>query len=513
MLSGKNIVVTIGNNGTVVALYDSNEIKNKIFLDELNDKTKEQIKAVFTEHKSAQSYLMLDTVDQVYKKKSYPLVTRGDLNRLIKRDMLSDGDKESLKNYIILKRQKPSTKSPQNNKWDCLFVSASNSENLTNWIDFLLEMPNRLVGIFMLPVESFQLLKLLKKEITKPKAKKDNLYCLVIHNKVSGTRQIVFSDQGIVFTRLVDYNFSQENFLERYEQDLYSTFEYLKRLFPDITISELSIINILPPEVIESIKKINSPNLAFTNYTPYEAAVKAGLPKLLPNNSSSCDILISRVFANGQKILKFSTPKISYFDKFFITLKASYFFIAFFALTASLVMILSIFSQSGLRESINSAKNQKITALQEFAKVQQSALEGSKINQTDNGEEIDIERVSDLGKLNQTLGSNHADFIEFYNNLKFIKNYNVKLAKFSYSLNGFNNKLPSANNNYTFSLRGEISNKSGDIEDLFSEFDGLVAKTKERFDKNRVSYTDLPRDIDFNKKYHQFPIDFIISKQ
>ncbi len=515
MLSGKNIVVTIGNNGAVVALHEGNDIKNKIFLDELNDKTKEQLKSIFLANKSAQSYVLLDTVDQIYKKKSYPLVRRGDLIRLVKRDLAIDGDKESLKNYIILNRKKTKTKSTQNNKWESLFVSASNTETISSWVEFLLEMPNRLVGIYMLPVESFQLLKSLKKDIrthSKIRAKRNDLYCLVLQNKVSGIRQIVFSESGIVFTRIVDYNFSQPDFLEKYEQDLYSTFEYLKRLFPDITMSELDIVNVLPSEGIEAIKKLNTTELNFINYTPSQAATQLGYSQLLPSNSSSCDLLISKIFFKNPKILKFSTPKISSLEKFFLGLRASYYADVFFIIATLGAIVFSIFSQGKLYEDIEDAKTRKSAAIQEFARVQKLALEGAKTDKTENGEAIDIERVTDFGKIDQALSSNGTNIADFYSNLKFIKNYNVNLSKFSYSLNGFNPKSPSANGNYSFSLSGIIQNKSGDIEDLFSEFDGLVAKTKETLNKNRVTYTDLPRNIDFNQKYYSFPIELSISK-
>ncbi|MBP7710251.1 MAG: hypothetical protein KA100_04190 [Rickettsiales bacterium] len=516
MLSKKNIVVTIGNYGAVVALHDGSDIKNKIFLDELNDKTKEEIKSVFLANKSASTYILVDTVDQIYKKKVYPLVRRGDLTRLVKRDMASDGDTESFKNYIVLNRTKSSKKNPQtNNRWECLFVSASNTETISHWLEFLLEMPNRLVGIYMLPVESFQLLNSLKKDITarsKVKNKRNDLHCLIMQNKVSGTRQVVFSNGGIVFTRLVNYDFAQADFLEKYEQDLYSTFEYLKRLFPDVLMSELDIINILPSEAIEEIKKLNSADLNFVNYTPSQAAAQIGESKILPSNSASCDLLISRTFSKGKKLLKFSTAKIASIEKFFIGLQISKYLSAAFVFATVVALLFSAFSRSGLKTTIATAKTQKFAAIAEFSRVQQLALEGAKTNTTEDGEALNIEKVTDFGKMEEALGANGTNISDFYSNLKFLKNYNVRLNGFSYTLNNFNQKSPTPTQSYKFNFKGKILNKSGDIEDLFAEFDSLVAKVKENLNKNQVTYTDLPRNIDFNQKYYEFPIDFTVSK-
>ncbi len=96
MFSEKNIVVTIGNIGSVIAVHEGNNIKNKIFLDELNDDSqKHLIKEVFAKNKSAPIYILLDTVDQSYKRKTYPLVRKADLNQIIKRDLINDGDKRT----------------------------------------------------------------------------------------------------------------------------------------------------------------------------------------------------------------------------------------------------------------------------------------------------------------------------------------------------------------------------------------------------------------------------------
>jgi hypothetical protein len=514
MFSKKNIVVTIGNYGSVVALHDGSKIKNKIFLDELNDKSKEELKGIFLSHKDASVYILIDTVDQSYKKKVYPLVRKSDLTRLVKRDMASDGDKESFKNYIILNQAKSKVKVPQSSKrWECLFVSSTNSDIVSKWIEFLLEMPNRLVGIYMLPVEAFNLLNLLKKDIksrSKIKNKRNDLYCLIMQNKVSGIRQVVFSNSGIVFTRVVNYDFNQPDFLEKYEQDIYSTFEYLKRLFPDVSMSELDIVNILPTEALESIKKLNSTEMNFISYTPAQAAAQIGDSKLLPINSASCDLLLSRVFSKSNKILKFSTSKIAAIDKFFVGLKVSYYMNIMFIFATVVAILYSAFSREGLRRMINSAEAQKTAAAEDFSKIQKMALEGAKTNE--DGEAVDIEKVTDFGKIEQALGSVGTSVSDFYIKLKFLKNFNVKLSSFTYAIVGFNQKSPSPSQNYKITLNGQILNKSGDIEDLFNEFDSLVVKVKDNLNKNQVSYTDLPRNIDFNQKYYSFPIDFSISK-
>jgi hypothetical protein len=515
MFSKKNIVVTIGNYGSVVALHENKEVKKKIFLEELNDKAKEELRGIFTSNKTTPIYILIDTIDQSYRKKTYPFVRRSDLTRLVNRDIANDVDKESFRNYIILNNKNSTSKVARaNRRWECLFVSSSSSETVNSWIDFLLDSSGLLVGIYMLPVETFSLLKSLKKDIknrSKVKNKKNDLYCVILQNKASGIRQIVFSDSGIVFTRIVNYDFSKpDEFAEKYEQDIYSTFEYLKRLFPDVTISDLSIVNIMPDDALETIKKLNSTELNIINYTPYEVAAKIGEPKLLPKNSASCDLIISKCFFKNKKILKFSTAKIAVFEKFFIAFKLSYYLNLVLIIATIAAMAFSFFSRESLKQVIASAEAHKNIALIELSKIHKMANAESSSNEEI--ESVSIERVTDFGKIHQAVGSVGTDPKEFYAKLKFLAELNVKLNKFTYAISGFNQKSPSSLNNYNISIAGDMKNSSGDIEDLFSEFDNLVASVKENLGENKVNYTSLPRNIDFNKKYYSFPVDFRISK-
>ena len=372
-----------------------------------------------------------------------------------------------------------------------------------------------MVGIYMLPVEAFNLFKKLKHHVktqSKVKNKKNDLYCLVMQNKASGIRQIVFSDQGIVFTRVVNYDFKQTDFLEKYEQDIYSTFEYLKRLFPDVSIAELDIINILPSEALNAIKNLNNVELNLVNYTPYQAAQQTGNGKILQEGSSSCDLLISKVFSKEKKILKFTTSKISSVEKFYYILQTSYYLNLCLFVAVCFVGVSTIFSQDKINEVVDAAETAKFTALSDLQKLQQSALYGTKLGDSD--KEVDIDKAVDFGKMEEIFGSKTGvNFMDFYTQLRFLKEFNVKLGGFSYSLSGFNGKSPSQNTGYKFSFTGNMSNKSGDIEDLFKEFDNLTVEVKKIMGQDQqIKYSELPRNIDFNQKYYSFPIDFTISK-
>ena len=509
MLSDKKFIVTIGNYGAVVALHNENKILSKIFLEELNDKTKEELGALFKANKSSEIYILLDTLDQSYKKKVYPSVTKSDLSRVVQRDMNSDADKESLKNFILLNPKKTSS----NHRWECLFVSSSKSDVINNWVDFLLNLNNHLVGIYMLPVEAFSLFKLMENSIKSTQKNvdlKNDIHCLIIQNKVSGIRQIVFSSSGIVFTRVVNYDFTQKDFLEKYERDIYSTFEYLKRIFPDIAIANLNIVNIFQNEVLEIIKKTSNLELKLSCYTPFQAASELGYSNLIPQDSQFCDLLISKIFYKQKKILKFDTPQINLFSKMFLGLKVSHYANLTLIGLICLTFIYAAVTQHNLSNLLDAANTEISLAQLEVDKIKSTTFDGEQL--TENGEVVNLEKVIDFGKIETALGNLEINLSDFYEKLIFLTKFHTKLSVLSYNLASFDYKNPPATADYKIQITGELINKTGDIENLFTEFDLLASEIKKSFNKNNVQYPQLPKDMDFSQKYYSYPVNFTIGK-
>ncbi|MDX2082421.1 MAG: hypothetical protein SFV53_00320 [Rickettsiales bacterium] len=515
MLSNKKkFIVIIGDKGAVIALNDSNKIKNKIFLEELTEESKIDLKNLFIKNQLVPISILLDTVDQSYKKKTYPTIKKRDLEHIVKRDMANEGDSESLKNYLIFDNKK---KDGSGVKSESLFVLASKTEKISNWLDFLLDMPNHTTGIYMLPIESFHLFQLLKKDIKIiSKAKRssgDSIYFLIIQTKVSGMRQIIFSDQGIIFTRSVNYEVQEKDFLEKYEQDIYSTFEYLKRLLPEIRILEIDIINILSADFLEKIKTIHSTELNFINYTPSEAATKTGYDKILSENSKYCDLLISKAVSSSKKILKFTTPQINSLGKLFNALKISYWVNFIIALISFISAVAVVFIPSSTSKMVAQAKIERSIANRELEKANLlNDDQGPKI--TENNVVIENDQIVDIGKVNETISAIGTDFVKTYYDLSFLKKNDVKLLSFLYSISSsFNGKNIATKTKYSLSFKGNIDNKSGDINDIFKDFDSLSGEIKKKFADKKIEYPAIPRNIDFVQKYYTFPVEFTISQQ
>lgn len=506
MFSKKSIVITIGDHGCVVALQEGDNIKKRIFVDRLDDSTKVELnKNIFSSDKKSPVYLLIDTSDQSYRKKIYPSIRTMDLSKIIKRDLANDGDDKSFKNYRILKQKKSKEKNKQNaSRQECLFISISTSKVIESWVDYISALPNYLVGIYTLPIEGFHIFKALSKNIkeqSKIKNRRNDVYFLIVENKTSGVRQMVFSEsQGLIFTRVVRYDLNDRDLVKKYEKDILSTIEYLKRLFVDISSRDIDIVNILPFELLEKIKNVSHDELHFVNYTPCQAALEANYSNTIPKNGKNCDLLFSKSFHKNRKILKFSIPKVQHLEKFFILLNVT----KYVNVAAMIFIFISLLffgvTLKKLDEKTEVAEMRMHNASKELSQLRSLGL-------GKHDEDVDIEQIFDFGRTETLLGKANADLLDFYIKLKFLKEFGVKLDEFEY--NNRNYIDGNVNNiDYSFVFKGELANKSGDIDNLFIEFDALTGEIKKRFKDNKVIHSELPRNIDFNQKYYSYPINF-----
>ncbi len=534
MLSNRKFVILIGSLGTTITLHKGDDIVQRLLVREISEEQKTTITKLLSKYKNVPISIIFDTSDQNYRKKLYPNIGKTDLQKLIRRDLAADVSTDTFKSHLVLGKAKLS---PRDIKWECLFASFTNTEYTTKWIDLLFEMPNQIVGIYTLPIESFRLCTLINKTIfkptkntKKPKAKsatdsnqKDasikplldtitvepKFFCFTIQNEISGTRQIVFSPNGLVFTRVVDYNFDDKNFYIKYEKDILNTFEYLKRLFPIADINEIRFVNILPQKAVEVIE-INSGSINFHNYSAIGLAKKLNYGKVVEQGNEFTDALISHTFYKSKKILKFTTPKIRIFDKLFFFVKAATALSYACAISILIILAITSYSLNKLASDKELAEAAKVEVMAELAKPRVEVPVDSTI--TFGNQVVLMEKAVDVAKINEVFGPNDNALVSSYIKLAALRNFNILVTNFSYKTNGFIAKAPTTPKNYTINFVGDLNNVSGDIDDLFSTFDSLIANLKKNFSDSDVKYKDIPRNIDFTSKHYSAKVDFSITK-
>lgn len=508
--------IIIGEHGIILTLHKKGKIVNKIFANKFEKAEKEAFLKLFNSNKRIPISILLDTIDQSYKKKDYPFIKKSDLLHLVKKDIFADEEKDAVKNHFILSNSHEETKAEKNRKWHILFINASISALTQEIIDLCSESDNVLNGIYALPLESLNLFKKLKKNINSSmspeEVKKYRSYCMVTQTKVSGIRQSVFFEDQMIFTRLLDYNSADPNFAKKYEKDLEATSGYIHRIFPEIELSDLETINILPAEAIKQIDSINNIDFHFHNFTPHKASLLASENLKISEKSAVCDLIFSKVFCESKKkILKFSNKRIKIVDKMRMFISSIYVANLAFLLAIAIYIFISVSGFKELEEEISKSGSKKLIAFQNLNEATSLILK-SKHSESSNSFD-NAEKILDFGKLNEEFSKYEDLFFQSYKDLKFTKNHPVKFDNVNFQIEPFKSERKNSNVKYYVSLKGKILNKSGDIEDLFAEYDDLTAAMKRQYKKATVKYSELPKNIDFTKKYYDYNIEYSIQNR
>jgi len=140
-----------------------------------------------------------------------------------------------------------------------------------------------------------------------------------------------------------------------------------------------------------------------------------------------------------------------------------------------------------------------------FKKVKSSAFDD------DDSGSLPIDEVMDFGRINDALGKGGIDIFDVYKKLKLSAASGAVIKSFIYGISGYNPKNPATIPPPKFNINGAINTPSGDVEDLFKQYDGLLLATKNAFPNYNVTYSELPKDIDFSKKYYNFSYDLTIT--
>jgi hypothetical protein len=510
MLNTKKFTVSIGEYGIIVALHNHKDVQNKILVAALTDENKPQLKELFSKNSTAPVYILIDTIDQNYKKKTYPPVTKSDFNKMVKRDFTKEIDHviKSFQNYYGVRDK-------INKKWECVFVSTNYSPEIEKWIEFLLGMPNDLVGIYMLPIETNVLATSIFDVIKTEhdiKINENTVLSFIVQNKISGVRQVVFSGQSIVFTRVVNYNFEDPQFAEHFEQDVFRANEYLKMIFPKLKAQDVIVVNILSEEVIKKIENTAANrDLTFINYSPSAIAGKLGITNATSKNSGNfSDIIIANQFANNpKKLLKFTTRPIVILGRLYLAIKSLLFTNLAMAAAVFLILFITIGTQYQSDNKISQLNKEKLRLQQQLQSINNAALEGG-----DKKDDNLANEIIDFGKIDEVLSKTEVNITSVFNRLAMIRKQNASATAFSYNIPEYNPKAEVfLINKASFHVSGDIYDQSGDIEALFRKFDNLNLDTKNKFPEFNIKYSEIPKNIDFSKKYYSFPFDLTIENK
>jgi hypothetical protein len=291
------LVFSIGDDGCIITCFSGKTLIKRVFA--INPLASE-FEDIAKNYPTADIYVLLDNIDQSYNLALLPPVSSGYLKKLINRKIASDFDKNDLNSVIRMGREKTARKDHK-----CLFISVRNAPPVSDWIDAILELPNKFMGAYLLPLESAnfisQLREIVKKEDAKIEAPQWEV--LVSHNRVGGIRQVVLKDGQFIFTRISQLNLTStdaESISNSITQEAINTLEYIRRIgYNDDQL--LNIYFVCSRDIAQYVTDLSTNSIRVFSYYPYKIATELQFSAVAQESDKYCDVVFAASFANNKK--------------------------------------------------------------------------------------------------------------------------------------------------------------------------------------------------------------------
>lgn len=287
-LPRKALTLVIGDDGTI--LYGEGVRGARgLFTPSFDDPATARIVERLRARPRATVAILLDVLEQSYKRETVPKVGMLDRPKVIRRRLELAFPISPLRGYSALPPDKANPR-----QLNLLLVGAAQSEQLGKWLDLMATLPNPIGGIAALPLESVDIGPLLVPGRGTAEGRADAPFVtLVTWNRVGGFRQIVSRNNELVFTRMTPGLAPDTDGAEiaaSLEREFRATLGYLGRLgFGEGQI--LQVVTVLPERAREAVGRLKIAGFTPTFLTPGEAGRKLGLGAAVAGDDQHADLL------------------------------------------------------------------------------------------------------------------------------------------------------------------------------------------------------------------------------
>lgn len=491
----KYFSIIIGSNGFLFKFNKNREVLKELFINgNIEDNVKE-LTAFFKQSKTASIYIFLDNLSQNYNRKQFPYINFFDLKKIVNRKFNVEIPSTDLKAKFFIEKNK------EKKICEFLFVSAGTEGKLSDVINFVQNLPNLVYGIYMVPLETENLLPIIFNKLRVKKKNRPKLVILVLENKVGGLRQISFKNGKILFTRFIcddneEMHTDFKSKLTFYEEDTKKTISFIKRFTSDVNYNDLMIITITNNDIKNIFEKMKLGNINKMNYTPTEFS------KLLNGNKSKkeyefCDDVIEKQIMFSKKVHTFVVGSIH-------KVKMLCNLVSFLKFVLFVCFITCLYFSIVLGYVILSYKN-NINNLRKRLKNITTTFEEKKKNDPLTQEKRPY-FVMETAKLFTFYNYNYRNpFILIDKVGNIFEKHTVDIKRYSWILNGFNYSNFKNNSalKYNVVVNFDLINKDGLLDNLLNKYDNL----KKSFNdigpnmKGRVSELNKT-NLNFSEKYY-----------
>ncbi len=309
---GRKFVLIIGDEGAILIFMHGSKVVRRMFAPSPQPSHSEAMMEIMRAQPAVPLTILADVIDQQYVPQNFPPVSKLSVGGLVKRRLERDFQPDDLTGALQLGRDKAGRK-----EWRYLLISLAKTPLVSEWIDLLVELPNQLKGIYLVPVEAANYVNQLAKKrggALRP------WQLLISHNKVSGFRQVVMQNGKLIFTRVsqaID-DAIPAVIAGNVEQEIINTVEYLKRLeFRDS--ADLDATVIISQDVIDTLD-LNRFNFASAEaLTPLAVAERLNLEQAALSADRFGDVVMAAAFgATKKRGLRFSNAYVEKLSKLYL---------------------------------------------------------------------------------------------------------------------------------------------------------------------------------------------------
>ena len=494
------MVINIGDSGAILSYLSNGKIESRMFSATTSMEDSAHFMEILNNNPDIEVKILVDVMDQSYSQHTLPAVSKLSIGKLVQQRLKREFPESDLTGSICLGRNKEGRKD-----WNFTFISVPMIYPVLDWIEFLNKVPNRIEGIYLLPVETVNIMAKISKSIAKEKKSPIAEWKIFItHNKVGGFRQVVSQNDQVVFTRMVSgiQDTMPEILAGSIEQEVLNTMEYIRRLSYNDS-STLDIIICVSGDIKQSIDYSKFRSSSITIYTPYELSKVLGCSESSQKNDKFSDTLIASYFIKNKANIRITTPQINKLHHIHLIGKI-YMGLALLSIPAFVIYAgIYLYNIYGINNEV-SFQEEKLKKIRNIYEKENQDFREEYKDLTDK----EMTKVANVATLYNLLVNKNispfniiADFSEVQTNRILVKDFKWGLVR---------------ENNYSppkikVTIKANIDNTNISFQTLFNEFDTFIERLEEKFKGYELSYSRLPSRINLNNASKEIPINITIS--
>ncbi|MDE3059478.1 MAG: hypothetical protein KGJ06_00520 [Pseudomonadota bacterium] len=309
-------VLFIGDEGAILIHIKGGKVCSRQFFADASPQNLKEMRERFAADARAPLLLVIDTMDQSYMQQTLPPVSSLSVQKLIRRRLERDFAGTGIKSALLLGREAQGRRD-----WNFLIVALDKTPELSAWLDFVAELPNRLDGIYAVPVEAERIVRDLERGMgILPEGKgRPQWTFLVSHNKAGGFRQVILRNGHLAFTRMAQPigESTPEVIAGNIEQEIQNTMDYMRRL--DFNPQDgLNIYIIASAALKPLIDGSRFKASALRLLTPHEAAGYLNIVGATQPTDQFGDVFLAAAIGlSARHVLRLSLPQFARADRLY----------------------------------------------------------------------------------------------------------------------------------------------------------------------------------------------------